>query len=727
MTSRVGRFCHRHRWLVLLFWVVAVGAGVFATGPVFDKLSQQSLPDSMESFQAYNVLAEHSEYGATVAVLVDGVDVETPEIQTVVTETAADVGAMSGVLQVVDPYAVPGYLAEDGRALLLEVVLERMDEDSEEYDAAVTAVSDRLRELDDALPNAEVTVGGSALLNEQLNEAVSEDLSRSELMSLPVTLLVLVLVFGGVIAAGLPLMAAIATSAFSFLVLLGFSQFFSLDPTVTTVVTLLSLGLSIDYGLLLVARYREELAHGFSPEEAVSRAWATAGRTILFSGLTVAAALTGLLMFTDIPPLQAIGSAGIAATLAAMTASLTLTAALLRLARKRIKPSKRRLRRQHRYGDAAEIGFFASLARTVQRRPLITSLGVGALLLVAGFPLLRANLAFSGLEAFPTEIESVRVEATIGERFGRDAESAIMVVARTDAEQLQAWADGWRDTPGVTDITPAQQLADNLSRVQISVAGASHESTAQDLVERIRDNRPVEESWVAGSAAEIRDVIDAILNGLPGALTVTLLAMVVLLFLMTGSLVIPLKAILMNIVSLGATFGVMVAVFQDGWLSEELETVVTGALSPLTLVVMFAFAFGLSMDYEVFLLGRITELVRSGHDTDTAVRRGLQHSGWIITSAAAIMVIVFAGFASARISEIEQLGLGLAVAVFVDATVVRCLLVPATMTLLGRWNWWAPGPLKRFQARFGLREHEADPTPAFPYPAAPQERDPVSV
>jgi RND superfamily putative drug exporter len=237
------------------------------------------------------------------------------------------------------------------------------------------------------------------------------------------------------------------------------------------------------------------------------------------------------------------------------------------------------------------------------------------------------------------------------------------------------------------------------------MVGDPQGQAARDLVRELRDHRPALESWVTGDAAVLTDLLGLIGGGLPAAVIVTLLAMIALLFAMTGSLVVPVKAIVANLVSLGATFGVMTAVFEYGYGSGVLHTLTIGSLNPFVVVVIFAFAFGLSMDYEVFLLARIKEYVDAGVDTETAVRRGLQHSGRIITSAALLMVIVFGCFAAARIGNIEQIGLGLAVAVLIDATVVRCLLVPATMTLLGRWNWWAPARLRELRERLGLREH----------------------
>jgi RND superfamily putative drug exporter len=697
----LGRGCHRRRWLVLAGWLVAIVAGAGAAGPVFAGMSADYWDSDLESFAAYETLAdEHADGGRVLAVL-DGVDPASARTRQAVTAMATDVAAVAGVRRVEHPFTggggatppgalpAPAYVSSDGRAILVEAVLDKRD-DAETADT-VAAVSERLREAGGSVPGATVRLGGDELMNQQVFELVAEDLFGAEAISLPISLIVLVFVFAGVVAAGLPVLAAIATATSSFAVLLVFSRFVELDANVPTIVSLLALGLSIDYGLLLVARYREELAAGAEPEDAVARTWATAGRTVAFSALIVSAALGGLLVFTRMSPLQAVGAAGIAAALMAMLASLTLTAALLRLARRRIKPS----RRAPAAGD--ESGFFARTARAVQRRPAITAAAIGVALLAAGAPLLGAKLAFSSLDTLPRSIESVAVADTLEQRFGRDAEPGVLVIARMPAEGLAAWARRHAHDPGVTATGEAEQVSADLSVVQFSLADPAYERGAQDVVAGLRADRPAAQSWVSGPAADVTDAVDAIAAGLPWAVLVVGVAMLLLLYAMTGSVVIPVKAIVMTVVSLGATYGVLVLVFQEGWLSGPLGTAVPGALSPITMVVIFALAFGLSMDYEVFLLGRITEQARAGQETSVAVRQGLQHTGRIITSAAIIMVIVFGAFATARMGEIEQLGIGLTVAVLVDATIVRCLLVPATMTLLGRWNWWAPAPLRRLR------------------------------
>ncbi len=707
MVARVGRFAFRHHWWVLLGWVLAAVVGALASGPVFARMVSDNIPTQLESVKAANVLASEADLGGQVIGLLDQVDPRSAAVRTAVADGAADISRVSGVRGVQTPYGDPRVgsqlVARDGRGLIVVVQLGQLDRAAE--DTAVAAVHDRLDRIAARLPGSRMRVGGNLMINRDARTLVRQDLGRAEVLSLPLTAVVLVFVFGGVIAAGLPVFAALATIAGSFVVLLGFSMVVDLDSNVISVVTLLGLGLSIDYGLLLVARYREELAAGRDRPAAVAAAWGTAGRTIMFSALTVAAALSGLLMF-QISALRALGAAGISAALMALLAALTLTAALLGAFGRRVHPSRRELRRMAAGGADAETGFFARLARATQRRPLVVALVTAGVLLAAGTPLLTATIKLPRLEQLPRSLPSVQVADELVSRFGRQTRPAVTVLARTDPATLDAWATRWRTDPAVTAVDPASAAGPRLSQLAIEVKGDPQGPQAQALVGRIRADRPPgTQSWVAGDAALLADLLGVLRAGIPWAVAVTVLAMFVLLFAMTGSVVVPAKAVAMNIVSLGAAFGVLVAVFEHGWLAGPLHSLTTGGLDPFIVVITFAFAFGLSMDYEVFLLSRIKEYVDAGLDTDTAVRRGLQRSGRIITSAALLMVVVFGCFAAARSGQIQEIGLGLFVAVLVDATIVRCVLVPATMTLLGKWNWWAPGPLRRLHDRFGLREH----------------------
>jgi RND superfamily putative drug exporter len=716
LIARIGHWCFRKRWWVLLIWVAAMVVGGISAGPVFASLDTSNGPKSLESVKANDVLKQGSDQGGTVVGLIDGIDPAAPSTRDGVLATAASLKNVSGIASVVTPFdaglpapQAASLVAKDKHALVVRVTLANLD--SAERNTALSTISSTFKNLGTTL-HTKVTVGGGPVINQEANKQAQTDLSKAEIISLPITLVVLVFVFGGIIAAGMPVLAAIVSVASSLAILLVFTKFTTIDQNAVTVVTLLGLGLSVDYGLLLVARYREELGAGYAPEAAVSRAWATAGRTIVFSALTVAAALSGMLMF-GIVGLTALGAAGVSVAIAAMLVALTFTAALLGFARKRIRPSKRATARIAQYGDAAEVGFFAKLARAVQKRPLITAIGTGAALIAAGLPLFSMALHLDDLSSLPRSLPSVQVSDQLRDRFGQAPSPAVTIVARTDAATLDRWAAHWEGVPGVTRVYPATQVGQNLATVSIDAAGDPEGTVARSLVDKVRADRPAGvESWVTGDAAVLNDILNQILQGLPLAVTVTLIAMAVLLFAMSGSLIVPLKAIAMNAVSLGATFGVMNAVFEHGFLASTLHVLKVGGLSPFTVVAVFAFAFGLSMDYEVFLLGRIKEYVDHGMDTDVAVRRGLQRSGRIITSAALLMVIVFACFVTGRMGTVQQIGLGLAVAVAIDATIVRCVLVPATMTLLGKYNWWAPRWLKRVHRRIGLSETTLPTTPA---------------
>jgi putative drug exporter of the RND superfamily len=675
MISRWGQFCFRHRWAVLTLWLAAIVAGGLAAGPVFQGMSDGDQLRDTEAGDGNALVRSDSSMVHLIAQI---------EGTSTVDQLPARVQAVPGVTAVEQVQAV------DGRGVALLVTLS---------DSAVRPTTELLRHVPSEIPGTAVSIGGDAVEGDQINDAVAADLNGAELKSLPLTLLVLVFVFGGLIAAGLPLLATIASVAGSFGLLLIFSKFVDLDANVVTVVSMLSLALCIDYALLLVARYREELAAGFDPVGAVGRTWASAGRTIMFSALTVAASLVGLLFF-DVPRLQGMGAAGISAALMALLSALTLTAALLGIARKRIKPSRRRTNRT---------GFFSRLAAYTQRHAVLVTIGTAAVLIGAGTPLLSAELRLPQDAGLPTTIESVRVAQAMQARYGQLDRPGVTVVAEVSQSTLDSWARGWRIPMESRTVTPG------VSAVTFFVTGDAQGPAARDLVRDIRAHRPPGgRSWVTGQAAVLLDLSTKLGHGLPVAIGMAVLAMLVLLFLMTGSLVVPLKALLMNLVSLGATFGVLVAVFQHGVLSGPLDTLTIGGLSPFVIVLVCSFGFGLAMDYEVFLLSRIREAVDSGLPNDLAVRSGLQVSGRLITSAALLMLIVFGFFAYAKVGDLEQIGLGLFVAILVDATLVRCLLVPATMTLLGRWNWWAPSFLRRMHGRFGLREAAAFPATVPP-------------
>jgi RND superfamily putative drug exporter len=401
----------------------------------------------------------------------------------------------------------------------------------------------------------------------------------------------------------------------------------------------------------------------------------------------------------------------VAVVVVALLAALTLVPALLSLLGRRIRISR---------GLPPEHGFFSRLAGGVQRHAWPVAIGVAALLLAAGTPLLSLRLENGGAALLPASFESVQVQENLAARFPGAGTNPVTVLARATPAELDAYVAGLGsriDRADVADVAAASQLSDSpYASVDITPTGSSQGDAAKRLVTALRADRPPYQSWVTGDAAVLMDFSGSLTDRLPLVFAVIAVVLFVLLFLMTGSVLVPLKALVMNTISLGATFGSLVWVFQEGHLEGLLGFTSAGAIETWVPVLVFAFAFGVSMDYEVFLLARIKELYDSGMRNDEAVRIGLQRSGRIITSAALLIVIVFCGFAAGRMLGIKEMGFALAVAVVVDATLVRCLLVPATMTLLGDANWWAPGPLRRLHARIGFRDSTGHPAGTVPAP-----------
>ena len=562
------------------------------------------------------------------------------------------------------------------------------------FDRAVDRVGERLRAVD----APRVLVGGDEIAREEFQDQAQEDLARGETLALPVMLVLLLLVFRGFVAAVTPLLVAVVAVAGALLILLGVSHVADISAYSVNVITMLGLGLAVDYSLLVISRFREERAAGLELPGAIERTLATAGRTVAFSGLTVAAALCGLLAFAE-PFLRSLAWGGIGVVLVAMVAAVTLVPALLGLWGRRIRPA-----RGHRQG--ADHGVFYRLSRLVQRFAPVIVVVVAALLVLLALPFRHARLENSGLESLPRSSESRQLFETIRGRFqGGGTDPVVVVVESAPGNQLVAdYLRRIGELPGVSRAEARQGTPPQMTVLDVIPEGTSEGPVATRLVERIRAlQRPVA-AVVTGPAAFLVDYRASLASRLPYALGLIGLATFALLFLMTGSVVVPVKAIVMNVLSLGASFGALVWVFQEGHLSGPLGFDPPGMVDITVPVLIFVFAFGLSMDYEVFLLSRIKEAWDQTGDNDRAVALGLQRTGRIVTSAAALIVVVFLGFAAGELLTIKEVGLGMAIAVVLDATVVRMLLVPATMKLMGRWNWWAPAPLRRLHRRVGLGE-----------------------
>jgi RND superfamily putative drug exporter len=722
-------------WAVLVVGGLAAASGAVGEG-LFERLQPGDAPQvSSEARIGQQMLTASAPGGTTAQLLLDGVEPASPAVRAQVERVTAQLQSVPEVLAVRSPYtpgpdgrspadpAASPLVSSDRQAVLVTVHLRRgLSREAER--AAAANVTSLLDASGRRVPGATALTGSVRGLTDEITGQVSRDLRTGEEVALPVSLVIMIVVFGGFLAAGLPLLGALASIAGALAALLGFSYAIDLDSSVVSVVTVLGLGLCIDYGLLLTSRYREELR--IRRDGALERTLATAGRTVLFSGLTVAVSLAGLMLFSA-TVLRAVGAAGVSVVAVALLVALTLVPALLTLAGPRLirpgitqrLPVVRRLGR--RLGDVApEHGAFSRLASAIQRRPIVPLLAVLAALVVAAIPVLQLRLVSSGVALLPRTAPSRQLFDQVEARFPAANAPAVTVVSQWSPQRLTQWAadSGVASISGVTGVDPVRVQENDGVRVSVlgvRVAGVRTagglavpdpaSDQARTVVHALQERKPAGEPvWVTGQAAFVDDFVDDVKARAPLAAGVVILATFVLLFLLTGSVLVPLKALLLVVVSLGASLGVLVWGFQQGHLEGLMSFDSTGGIETLIPVLIVALGFGLSMDYEVFLLARIKELRDAGLPNDQAVAAGLQRSGRIITSAALVIVVVFLGFASGELLVIKQTGVGLAVTVAVDATLVRLVLVPATMTLLGEWNWWAPGPLRRLYVRLGLRE-----------------------
>jgi len=566
-------------------------------------------------------------------------------------------------------------------------------------------------------PGLQTLVGGSVPTFESVNNEVKADIGRAEAFSMPVLLILLLLIFGSLTSALLPLAVGGTAIIGSFAVL----RLLSLGTAVSTysinITTILGVGLGIDYGLFMVSRFREELRRQPTVEAAVARTVATAGRTVAVSGITVAVALSSLMLFPEVF-LRSMGYGGVATVLVDMIAALTLLPALLALLGHRVNSLRvRRLARETAIHDHG--GAWRRIAGSVMRRPVIYAVVIVAALLALGTPFLSVKWGGTDATVLSASSQPHQVADALNRDFPGNATNPIEAVVRlpgpasapAQRAALAAYTSRLDRVPGVAGAQLTAARGD-VARIDMRYAPQAYSAQARAIVQRVRAvSGPAGATvLVGGVTAGLADELASMGQTLPWMALVMVLATFVLLFLAFGSVVLPVKAIVMNAASLAAAFGAVVWIFQDGHLSGLLNFT-PGSIDPAMPILMLAIVFGLSMDYEVFLLSRIRERYDLTSDNTAAVADGLQRTGGIITSAALLLIIVVAAFSASSIVFIKLLGVGMVIALVVDASVVRVLLVPATMRLLGRANWWAPRPLRRLYARYGIREEDGQRQP----------------
>ena len=539
----------------------------------------------------------------------------------------------------------------------------------------------RLRQAFAADPG--VVLGGGPIANQEINTTVRSDLARAELIALPIVLLLSLLVFRGVIAALLPPFVGVVAIGATTLGLRAVAGVMDVSVFALNLVTGLGLGLAIDYSLLLVFRYREEVERRGPGVDALGATLATAGRTIVFSALTVAAAMGSLAVF----PLRFLSSMAVGGALVAvfaMGAALVSLPALLVVLGDRVNALA-----PPRWRRPPSGRMWTRIARGVMRRPQLVAVVSGGLLVVLSLP--AFGVRFSGIDAraLPTSASARQVADALQASGLRGAASPLNLVLRR--APTVADVGRVRALPGVAAVTPPLAAGHGIWRIDVAPAGSPPSGATQALVRRLRALFP--EALVTGQGAAIVDQRASIVSHLPWALALLATTTFALLFAFTGSVVLPLKALLMNVLTIGSAFGLLVLVFQHGVGVEGLEQT-----QP---VLLAATVFGLSTDYAVFLLSRIKEAHDRGEDNVAAVASGLERTGRIVTAAALLFCVAIGSFATSRLVFVQELGMGTAVAVALDATIVRALLVPALMAILGDWNWWAPAPLRRLHARLG--------------------------
>jgi uncharacterized membrane protein YdfJ with MMPL/SSD domain len=709
-----GRGLYRARRLALVLAVLfAVAAGIWGTG-VFGKLTSGNTftpPGSESSRESALAASVFGRNEADVVVLFHSATrtVNDPAYRQTVTAflgglPSADVARTATYWSSGQPRLV----SADRHSTYAVLQLTGAD-DAARQDTYKAIKNDLANE-----PGSGITaqVGGTVPTEVTIDSAVSGNIARAEGISLPVLLILLMVIFGSVVAASLPVAIGGLAILGSFAVL----RLLTLATTVSVyslnIVTILGLGLGIDYGLFMVTRFREELRRQPTVEAAVARTVATAGRTIVVSGVTVALALTSLMLFPEVF-LRSMGYGGVATVAVDVIAAVTVLPALLAVLGHRVNAL--RVRKSVGAAPKGADGAWYRIAHSVMRRPVAYVTVIVVVLLALGAPFLKISWGGNDATVLPANAAVRQVSDKLASEFPANSTAPIEAVVSnvSSRDALTAYISKVDAIAGVTGTQVTGQHGGTV-RLDVGYRPQSNSPQARQIVAEIRDLAPPPHAavLVGGATAMLVDELASLGATLPWMALLTVLTTFVLLFLAFGSVVLPLKAIVMNVLSLSATFGVIVWVFQWGHLAGLLGFT-PGSIDPTMPILLLAIVFGLSMDYEVFLLSRIRERYDQTGDNQVAVASGLQRTGGLITSLALLLIIVVGLFSASSVTFLKLLGVGMIVALIVDAAVIRVLLVPATMRLLGRANWWAPGPLRGLYARYGIREAEAAETRPF--------------
>jgi uncharacterized membrane protein YdfJ with MMPL/SSD domain len=687
-----------------VFFVIAGALG----GGVASKLAPYGDDDpATESVKANDRLEADGYRDPSVIVLFQNTSPTSPagqqRIQQVERQLRAnpDVARVTGYLETQSR----DFVSNDGNATYLAISLKPTD-DKEEQDAAKQIA-------DDLDGQRDVSVGGIALAQEQVNKQVEKDLRTAEMLAFPILFLLSLLFFRSAVAALLPLMIGGLAIVGTFLLLRVANEVVDVSIFALNLTTGLGLGLAIDYSLFVVSRYREEIAKTGPGAAAMRRTMNTAGRTVLFSSITVAVALASLMVFPQ-RFLYSMGLGGMLVALLAASIALTVLPAVLALLGRRVNAGAPSFlqRRAERDATATESGFWYRLSRVVMRRPIGIATVTAAILIVLGIPFWSLKFTSVDAQVLPESASARQVDNVMRSDFPPFHDTPnLLLVENATPSALKTIHGEVSQVNGIAEVAPPQRLANGDAVIQAYSDNTYISDSSRNAAKELRD-LPVpagSELLVGGAAAHFVDLQDSLESHAPIALAIVIVATLIVLFLMTGSVVLPVKQLVMNALNLSAVFGILVFVFQDGRLEGLLDYQSQGALEQTMPILLFAVVFGLSTDYGVFLLSRIKEAHDSGIPSSEAVAVGLERTGRIVTAAALLFAIAIGAFATSQIIFIKENGIGTALAVLIDASLIRALLVPSLMELLGDWNWWAPKPLRRLHERFGLSDSGPEP------------------
>ena len=712
MLERLARWTYRHRWLTLIIWIVALVGAIGLQGVAGGSYSDDfSLPGA-ESQKAFDLLEKRFEgFAGDTAQIVFEADqgVDDPQVQPAMEGLFDQIGDVNRVVAIDSPYTEQGQgqISRDGTIAFATVHFSFVEDE-----AVPPEVGAEIKDLaaDVQLDGLTIEPGGNVITFAEFQEG--QETGATEGIGILFAIVILLITFGSVLAMGMPIASALFGIGIGLSLVMLLANFLNVPNFTPQLAMMIGIGVGIDYALFIVTRYRQQLHHGLDPEQATMVAITTSGKAVLFAGTTVVISLLGILLmgFAFVEGLAIGGAATVAVT---MIASVTLVPALLGFVGHNV--DRWRLPWFHQDESKFEHGLAYRWSRVIQRRPWPAAIAGLTILVVMSIPLFSIQLGFADASAGSTERSSRRAYDLLSEGFGPGFNGPLLLATEVDSpndvQSLEAVGQALSQTDGIAAVTPAQTSPAGDAAVMTAFPTTSPQDEATtDLVNRLRENVIPEAAgadgnpiYVGGFTASIVDFSDANADRLPTLVAVVIGLSFILLVIVFRSLVVPLKAAIMNLLSISAAYGAVVAIFQWGWLKGLFGVETTAPFEAWAPMMLFTILFGLSMDYEIFLLSRIREEYVRTRDNKIAVANGLATTARVITAAAAIMVTLFLVFVFGfEERAIKLFAVGLAVAIFVDATIVRMVLVPATMELLGDANWWLPKWLARILPRFEI-------------------------